>query len=565
MNSSGLWACSIEPGPQRERISAVYALFGVALIPLSFFAIRLAEAAIHPTTFTLEGPQMDGSQFAAFVIGWIVMTTIGYAMYRVELAGKRADLALRELRDRFRRADPGATPSQLPEPSMEGRDVEAAPVRERSFVELARAGTPGRRARPQMQPVAQHRQPRRPRADNRHVSSGGLRKVTRHRVAPKRLALVVGAERLELSDRYRWLLPPVLTDGEADDACAFAKLLLRAQASAHLRQVARLAELIRRARDISQFQKRERPRDVVRNRARLLARGRGALDAPGCFDPGRVQVEPDVGLIEVLLACFRILLGYRLDADRESASYFMCHRANHQRPPVSGWPCVVVRVGKYWDRIRASGDVNEPLFGPTIPCFNRRIAMPRLAPIDFENLTPEQTAVADAIRNGPRGGLRGPFEAWLRSPGFADPAQRVGAYCRYGASIPSDLNEMASLMTGKYWKAQFEFWAQARLALHLPLEKALRERDWKELGTVAFAYDTDRYYTLRVDNSGPRIRAFVDRQLLIEAPTPELPGGSAGLAATHPAKAIFTGITDDETKHLRSPRGLSSTGPALPI
>lgn len=78
--------------------------------------------------------------------------------------------------------------------------------------------------------------------------------------------------------------------------------------------------------------------------------------------------------------------------------------------------------------------------------------------------------------------------------------------------------------------------SQARLALHLPLEKALRERDWKELGTVAFAYDTDRYYTLRVENSGARIRAFVDGKLLIEAADPELPGGRAGLAANIPAR-----------------------------
>jgi heme exporter protein C len=90
---------SIEPGARRERISAVYSLFGVILIPVSFFAIRLAEEAIHPTTFTLDGPQMEGSQFAAFAAGWVAMTAIGYAMYRVELAGKRTDLEVRELRD----------------------------------------------------------------------------------------------------------------------------------------------------------------------------------------------------------------------------------------------------------------------------------------------------------------------------------------------------------------------------------------------------------------------------------------------------------------------------------
>ena len=39
---------SLEDGPRRARSSAVYALFGVALIPVSFLAIRLAEDFIHP-------------------------------------------------------------------------------------------------------------------------------------------------------------------------------------------------------------------------------------------------------------------------------------------------------------------------------------------------------------------------------------------------------------------------------------------------------------------------------------------------------------------------------------
>ena len=50
--------------------SAVYALFGVVLIPVSFLAIRLAENLIHPTVFTREGPQMSGSMFATFCIAW---------------------------------------------------------------------------------------------------------------------------------------------------------------------------------------------------------------------------------------------------------------------------------------------------------------------------------------------------------------------------------------------------------------------------------------------------------------------------------------------------------------
>ena len=41
--------------PSPRRSSAVYALFGVVLIPISFLAIRLAEDFIHPTVFTREG------------------------------------------------------------------------------------------------------------------------------------------------------------------------------------------------------------------------------------------------------------------------------------------------------------------------------------------------------------------------------------------------------------------------------------------------------------------------------------------------------------------------------
>lgn len=90
---------SVEPGPRRERISAVYALFGVALIPVSFFAIRLANDFIHPTVFSREGPQMTGTMFAAFCVAWAAILMLAYVMYRVELAGKRIDASLRELRE----------------------------------------------------------------------------------------------------------------------------------------------------------------------------------------------------------------------------------------------------------------------------------------------------------------------------------------------------------------------------------------------------------------------------------------------------------------------------------
>jgi heme exporter protein C len=90
---------SVEEGPRRASFSAVYALFGVALIPVSFLAIRLAENVIHPTVFTRDGPQMSGLMFFTFCVTWAAVLTLAYTLYRVELSGKRLDANLRELRE----------------------------------------------------------------------------------------------------------------------------------------------------------------------------------------------------------------------------------------------------------------------------------------------------------------------------------------------------------------------------------------------------------------------------------------------------------------------------------
>jgi heme exporter protein C len=90
---------SIEPGPRRENTSAVYTLFGVALIPVSFLAIRLANDFIHPTVFTSQGPQMSGLMFFTFCVSWAALLILAASLYNVELAGKRLDARLRELRE----------------------------------------------------------------------------------------------------------------------------------------------------------------------------------------------------------------------------------------------------------------------------------------------------------------------------------------------------------------------------------------------------------------------------------------------------------------------------------
>ena len=98
----------------------------------------------------------------------------------------------------------------------------------------------------------------------------------------------------------------------------------------------------------------------------------------------------------------------------------------------------------------------------------------RFPPLTPEQMTDEQRAVVDAIQSGPRGaGLRGPFNALVRSPVLCDLVQRVGAYVRFGSSIPAPLNELAICMAGRKWTAQYEFYAHRRLALEAGLDAAI--------------------------------------------------------------------------------------------
>ena len=90
---------SVEDGPARENLCAVYALFGVVLIPVSFLAIRLAQHFIHPVVFTSRGPRVHGTMLLTFFVSWAAMLALFATLYQVELAGKRLDSRLRDLRE----------------------------------------------------------------------------------------------------------------------------------------------------------------------------------------------------------------------------------------------------------------------------------------------------------------------------------------------------------------------------------------------------------------------------------------------------------------------------------
>jgi 4-carboxymuconolactone decarboxylase len=92
---------------------------------------------------------------------------------------------------------------------------------------------------------------------------------------------------------------------------------------------------------------------------------------------------------------------------------------------------------------------------------------PRFRPLSPEEMTAEQTRVAQAIAAGPRGGVRGPFPALLRSPELADRIRHLGDYIRFESALPPALRELAILLVARFWSAHYEWHAHQQAALKL--------------------------------------------------------------------------------------------------
>ena len=90
--------------------------------------------------------------------------------------------------------------------------------------------------------------------------------------------------------------------------------------------------------------------------------------------------------------------------------------------------------------------------------------MMRYEPVRPETMTEAQKAVHDSIASGPRGSVFGPFPVLLHSPGLADNVQNLGAFLRFGSSLPGNLREIAVLVTARFWAAEFEWYAHAPIA-----------------------------------------------------------------------------------------------------
>jgi len=97
----------------------------------------------------------------------------------------------------------------------------------------------------------------------------------------------------------------------------------------------------------------------------------------------------------------------------------------------------------------------------------------RFKPLTYDKLTPEQKAMADHLLAGERGGMNGPFNVTLRSPEVGDAAQKLGVLLRFHSTLPKKLNEMAIIMTGRFWNAQYEWSAHKKAAIAAGLSPAI--------------------------------------------------------------------------------------------
>lgn len=88
--------------------------------------------------------------------------------------------------------------------------------------------------------------------------------------------------------------------------------------------------------------------------------------------------------------------------------------------------------------------------------------MPALGP---DEMNDQQKAAAQALMDGPRGAVFGPFIPLMRSPDLMDRLQKVGEYLRYQSAVETRINEFVMLVVSRHWSQQFEWCMHYPLAL----------------------------------------------------------------------------------------------------
>lgn len=97
--------------------------------------------------------------------------------------------------------------------------------------------------------------------------------------------------------------------------------------------------------------------------------------------------------------------------------------------------------------------------------------MSRLPNLPRDQLSPDGQEVWDSVvatrgraMVNADGSLAGPFNAFARAPGAGRHLSELGAALRFRSRLDPRLAEIAIITVGARWRAEFEWWAHARLA-----------------------------------------------------------------------------------------------------
>jgi 4-carboxymuconolactone decarboxylase len=111
-------------------------------------------------------------------------------------------------------------------------------------------------------------------------------------------------------------------------------------------------------------------------------------------------------------------------------------------------------------------------------------------------MTAAQKKAAAEIAAGPRGEVKGPFVALLRSPEFMNRVQKVGEYIRFICPLDKRINEFAAIIAARHWNQQFEWWAHYRQALDAGLARAIADAVGEGRRPSGMAQDEEIVYDL---------------------------------------------------------------------
>lgn len=120
----------------------------------------------------------------------------------------------------------------------------------------------------------------------------------------------------------------------------------------------------------------------------------------------------------------------------------------------------------------------------------------RMPAIPDAKMTAAQKQAAAELIAGPRGDVRGPFVALLRSPEFMRRVQKVGEYIRFQCPLEKRINEFAAIIAARHWAQQFEWWAHYRQALQAGLKRDIADAIGEGRRPAGMAEDEEIAYDL---------------------------------------------------------------------